>query len=360
MYEVTTMTDILFWNVDTQYDFMRETYTDLEQMDQKEGKLPVPGAKDIESNLSALTNHAYQEDIHVMNTADWHNAETDEISDDPDFNQTFPEHCMQETPGARYVPVTRPDPDDTYRINWQDDAVDTATLADNRNTVLYKDKFDVFTGNPHTDTVLAELDPDEVVVYGVATDVCVDYAVNGLLDRGYDVTVVEDATAGLSDADELQQVMEGWEDRGADRTTTRKVVFGADHPFAGDGHEDRYLLYVDVLSHPQGAPTMDELRYANPSMDDDTVQERLDELAQEYNMLERGELPETPVIDGQERSPAFYYTTDAAWEEYGEFIGGANPDGVVGIFRALWDHMEKPDWVIELGQIPRDEVNSSE
>lgn len=205
------MTATLFWNVDTQYDFVRD-----------DGKLPVPGAEQIEDNLQTLTDYAEDRGIRVVNTADWHNAETEEIAEDPDYETTFPEHCMQGTDGAAYVPAT--EPDDPYVVDWQDDDVDRDAVQENREVVLYKDMFDVFEGSPHTDDVLDALDPDEVVVYGVATDVCVNYAVNGLLDRGYDVAFVEDATAGLAEDDALQGVMQGWEDRGATRITTDQVV----------------------------------------------------------------------------------------------------------------------------------------
>lgn len=205
------MSNTLFWNVDTQYDFVRE-----------DGKLPVPGAEQIENNLQTLTDYAAENDVRVVSTADWHNEDTQEIADDPDYETTFPEHCMQETAGAEYVPATKPD--DPYVVDWQDDEVDLDAIQENRELVLYKDKFDVFKGSPHTDAVLDELDPEEVVVYGVATDVCVDFAVNGLLDRGYDVTVVEDATAGLAEEDELKAVTQDWEDSGARFMTTDEIT----------------------------------------------------------------------------------------------------------------------------------------
>lgn len=221
------MSDTLFWNVDTQYDFMRETYeVDGEP---KEGKLPVP-ARHIEDNLEQLTETAADYNIRVVNTADWHNEETEEITYDQEEWENdptkFPPHCMQGTDGAKYVPATRPDAAETYRIDWQDDDVDMDALTDNRNVVLYKDKFNAFDpdGAPHTDTVLDELAPDRAVVYGVATDVCVDFAVNGLLDRGVEVYVVEDAIDGLGVDRPLDEVKQDWEDRGAELVTTDAVT----------------------------------------------------------------------------------------------------------------------------------------
>lgn len=255
--------DTLFWNVDTQYDFMRETYeVDGET---KEGKLPVPGASGIEEELAALTAYARKHDVTVVNTADWHNEDTDEISYDPgeleNDPEKFPEHCMQDTSGAEYVPATAPD--DAYRIDWQDDNVDLDELQGSREVVLYKDQFNVFKGSPHTDTVVDALGPDRAVVYGVATDVCVDQAVNGLLDRGVTVYVAEDATAGLGDADALEEVKRRWVDSGATLFRTEELDYG---------HDD--LMDRGLSGH---AVEQIETLYETGEEDDDW----LDELAQD-------------------------------------------------------------------------------
>ena len=59
----------IFWNVDTQYDFMRA-----------KGKLYVSEAEKIETNLAQLTSLAKTNGIKVVNTADWHNKHSKEIS----------------------------------------------------------------------------------------------------------------------------------------------------------------------------------------------------------------------------------------------------------------------------------------
>ena len=52
-----------------------------------------------------------------------------------------------------------------------------------REFLLLKKNFDVFT-NPNTDRLLDWLDPDEIVVFGVATDVCDDAAIRGFPRAG--------------------------------------------------------------------------------------------------------------------------------------------------------------------------------
>jgi len=199
--------DTIFWNVDTQYDFMRP-----------DGKLPGgggDGAEAIEEALAKVTQKARAENIRVINTADYHNQDSDEFSEDPDLQETFPPHCLAGSGGAEYVPAT--EPEDPLELDWRGEA-DWAEVMDHEGDfVLYKDAFDVFAGeleSPHADDLVETLDPDRAVVYGVATDVCVDYAVEGLLDRGVDVYVVEDAVKGI-DPEASEESVSRWSARGA-------------------------------------------------------------------------------------------------------------------------------------------------
>jgi len=179
---------ILFWNVDTQYDFMRSD-------ESFNGALAVKGARAIENNLEKLTTIAEKYDLKVINTADWHTMEDAEISCNPDYKKTYPQHCMQYTKGAQYIPAT--EPEDPIIVFWKDKAFNTKSISENRNILLYKNKFDAFEGNPYTNIILNTINPDIVIVYGVATNVCVDMAVKGLLKNQKEIYVVRDAIKEL-------------------------------------------------------------------------------------------------------------------------------------------------------------------
>ena len=178
----------IFWNVDTQYDFMR---TEGDYV----GKLGIPEAQGIESKLEELTTLAEEKRVRVVNTADWHTPESEELSNEPDFANTFPPHCLENTYGAEFVPATSPN--GCYRVDWRDAELDEKRVLEERNLVLYKDKFDVFAGTPHADRVVDLINPDRAVVYGVASNVCVDFAVRGLVKKGVEVYVPVDAVKGL-------------------------------------------------------------------------------------------------------------------------------------------------------------------
>ncbi len=211
------MTNTIFWNVDTQYDFMRDD-------EEYHGTLAIPGAQDIENNLETLTWLAEERNLKVVNTADWHTMSSREISLTPDFKSTFPPHCLQGTRGAKYMPATNPVR--PYVISWTDEISNFVKFGDgirrSRNIVLYKDEFDVFDprGGPHTDKVLEIIKPDRAIVYGVATNVCVDYAVMGLRQRGVEVYVPLDAIKELPG---LPLPFEKWKEAGVKMIETKNV-----------------------------------------------------------------------------------------------------------------------------------------
>jgi len=208
------MVKTIFWNVDTQYDFMRsdESY---------QGKLAIPKAREIEEKLEKLTHLAASSGITVINTADWHTPRSEEFSDAPDFVQTFHPHCLMNSRGAEFVPATNPH--NPYIIDWQQNYFDPEEALRRRNLILYKDKFDVFTGTPHAHPLVRLLQPDSAIVYGVATNVCVDYAVRGLLDQNVQVFVPTDAIKELPNLP-LQSILDSWVQRNVVLTTTENIA----------------------------------------------------------------------------------------------------------------------------------------
>lgn len=186
------LTKAVFWNVDTQNDFMNE-----------DGKLPVPKAETIKPNLKKLTDFARVNNIKVVNTMDWHFKDSKELSDTPDFIKTFPQHCMANTQGARFIEETSPDVGSTMLVDWSEQkGMNFHDIHKSRNIIIRKDAFDVFEGNNLTEAIVNNLgipflDRPTFIVYGVAENVCLKLAVEGLTKRGYSVKVVTDATKGL-------------------------------------------------------------------------------------------------------------------------------------------------------------------
>ena len=177
----------LFWNVDTQIDFIYPR-----------GKLYVQDAENLRPQWKRLTQLADKKKIQVVNTADYHYPNSAELDANPDFEKTFPEHCMANTRGADFIKET--DPEDAVIFDWDKEYLLTPELFElgkYRNFIIRKDAFDVFSGNPATEVILKNIKPDTIVVYGVTTNVCVDAAVKGLTRKVKNVYVVKDAIKEL-------------------------------------------------------------------------------------------------------------------------------------------------------------------
>jgi len=206
---------VIFWDVDTQRDFM-----------DPDGKLYVNGAEKIKPNLKRLTDYAHDRQFHIVASADDHLPGHRELSETPDFEETFPEHCMRGTPGAEKIEETKlyapliiePEP-----ISHQELA--RKLWSHGGDVLIRKHWFDVFT-NPNTDTLLQVWDPTEIVVYGVALDVCDKYAIDGFLERGIPtIHLVVDATRAIHPEKEDKLLME-WKKRDVKLVTTKQVVEG--------------------------------------------------------------------------------------------------------------------------------------
>ena len=60
-------------------------------------------------------------------------------------------------------------------------------------------------------------------VYGVALDICVKFAAEGLLDLGYEVDIVEDASRGI-DEKNCRETLDNLQKRGARVITTDELI----------------------------------------------------------------------------------------------------------------------------------------
>jgi nicotinamidase/pyrazinamidase len=208
------MTKLVFWDVDTSYDFMKA-----------DGNLYVPGSEEIIPALRDITDFAHKHGIPIVASADNHQLSDPEISDAPDWKVTFPPHCMRGTPGQLKIAETQlrdpmliePEPQDSGMLAQR-------ILAHRGDFLVHKRAVDVFT-NPNLTTLLEALEPEAIVLYGVATDFCDRYAVEGLLRRlpRARLYLVTDAVRAIYPA-EGERLIADWRDRGVRMITARQVI----------------------------------------------------------------------------------------------------------------------------------------
>jgi len=174
----------VFFDIDSQLDFLYPA-----------GALYVPGAERIVPAIARLNRHAAERGIPVVSTTDAH------TEDDPEF-QVWPHHCVAGTWGQRKAESTLLARRVVVPNRPGELAIDGA-----RQVVVEKQTVDVFAA-PNLSRVIERLNGDEYVVYGVVTEICVLYAVRGLLKLGRPVTVVTDAIATLKAEDSERALAE--------------------------------------------------------------------------------------------------------------------------------------------------------
>ena len=210
-------TPVIFWDVDTQHDFMRA-----------EGRLYVPGSEEIIATVGALTDYAHEHGIPIVASADDHVPGHRELSDAPDFRETFPLHCMRGTPGQAKIAETALRNPLEIQPEPANDGLRERIRAHDGDFLLLKHWFDVFT-NENVDLLLEVLAPERIVLYGVALDVCNRYAIEGLLQRrpAASLSLVADATRAI-DAEAGKSLVEGWRAAGVNIVSAADVLAG--HP----------------------------------------------------------------------------------------------------------------------------------
>ncbi len=182
----------VFFDIDTQIDFVYPA-----------GALYVPGAEHILPVIGELNRRAPA----VVSTMDAHSE------DDPEF-QIYPHHCVAGTTGQHKPAITLLDAR----------AIVPDAQSGVRQWILEKQKLDCFS-SPHLDLLLAQLQADRYVVYGVVTEICVRFAAFGLLETGKPVEIVTDAVRAL-DEQKARAMFSEFQSAGG-RLTTSSAVLGA-------------------------------------------------------------------------------------------------------------------------------------
>jgi nicotinamidase/pyrazinamidase len=174
----------VFFDIDSQLDFLYPA-----------GALYVPNAERIVPAIARLNRFAAAHGMPVVSTTDAH------AENDPEFS-VWPPHCVAGTWGQHKAEATLLD----GRIVIPSRACDIV-LEGAPQIVVEKQTADVFLA-PNLGRVIERLNAERYVVYGVVTEICVLYAVRGLLKTGMPVTLVTDAVQALTAEDSARALEE--------------------------------------------------------------------------------------------------------------------------------------------------------
>jgi nicotinamidase/pyrazinamidase len=140
-------------------------------------ELPVPGGAAIVPQVNALLAMPF---ARVDATQDWHPPDHRSFVGRAD--NLYPPHCVMNTPGAEFLPGLHTD---RFSAIWR--------KGYDRDFEAYA----VTAQHPGFAPFLAASGIKAVVVCGIATNICCFFAARDLRRAGFDVWMVEDASAGI-------------------------------------------------------------------------------------------------------------------------------------------------------------------
>jgi nicotinamidase/pyrazinamidase len=170
------------------------------------GALAVPGSERVIERLNRYVTDAQAQGLPVYASRDWHPPTTSHFAE---YGGTWPVHCVEGTHGAQFHHDLRLPPSTIV--------VTKGTDADRPGYSAFEGRVD--RGRPLLDDLRAH-DITHLYVGGLATDYCVRQSVLDALDAGLQVTLLEDAIAGVDlAAGDSARALEEMRARGAVATS---------------------------------------------------------------------------------------------------------------------------------------------
>jgi len=164
-----------FFDIDTQIDFLFPA-----------GALYSLGAEKVIGPVARLNRFAVENRIPLISSMCAHPEDAEEFRE-------WPPHCVVGTFGQQKPTAT---------LMEQRVVIPNATVELNvegaQQIVVEKNDLDLFS-NPNIGALLQKIGADELYVYGVFTEYCVNCAATGLVKRGAKVFLVSDAIAAVDE-----------------------------------------------------------------------------------------------------------------------------------------------------------------
>lgn len=140
-------------------------------------ELPVPGGVEIVSAINELLAIPW---ARIVATQDWHPA--DHCSFFGQRDNIYPPHCVMGTRGAEFLPGLRTD---HFHAIWR------------KGFLRDKEAYAITAQHPEFVQTLRAAGIQNVVVCGIATNICCFFTARDLRKAGFAVVIVEDASAGI-------------------------------------------------------------------------------------------------------------------------------------------------------------------
>lgn len=185
------------------------------------GSLAVDGGAQVAADISEHIDEHIGSYDHVVATQDWHIEPGSHFSETPDYEDSWPVHCVAGTRGAEFHRDLDTESIDAVFRKGQYEAAYSGfegVKAPDDEVPTGDQKLGGSSegDDPLTlDDWLRDHDVDDVVIAGLATDHCVRATALDAVQAGYGVTVMTDLTRGV-DEDRTTRTLSELQDAGID------------------------------------------------------------------------------------------------------------------------------------------------
>jgi nicotinamidase/pyrazinamidase len=163
------------------------------------GSLPVPNGMPVCAMIARHIRHFKTEYQFVVASRDYHEDPSDHFSATPDFVNTWPPHCVIGTPGAAFVPPV---------ANLVREKLIQTIVNKGRHAAAYS-AFEGLDARGHDLlNVLKEARIDHIDICGIATDYCVRQTALDARRNAFQVRVLVNLCASVTEATGLQALEE--------------------------------------------------------------------------------------------------------------------------------------------------------
>ena len=211
------MTEIALGVIDVQCGFMPAEEGEWQVLTGF-GELPVPGGQEIVPKVNRLMAAFAAAGHPIFTTQDFHPRETAHFSETPDYEKTWPVHCVGNTPGAELHPELDV-PEGTMRLKKGTTALRPGEYDNSYSGYGARGEY-----GERLSGYLSKHNVRHVALTGLALDWCVGKTALDLRRReGLEVTVVLDATRGIAD-ESVRDMLAQFALHGIKTTTTDELI----------------------------------------------------------------------------------------------------------------------------------------
>lgn len=197
------------------------------------GALAVSGGAGVAADLSEFLEDAHADYEAIVATQDWHIDPGPHFSSEPDYQSSWPVHCVAGSLGAELHEDLDVDHiearflkglyDDGYSgFEGRLGDPERVGILEGEKGIKVEPEDVIPTDSLDLDSWLRDRDVDTVTIVGLATDQCVRATALDAAENDYTVRVLTDLIAGVA-ADSSQEALEEFEEADIELLTTEDL-----------------------------------------------------------------------------------------------------------------------------------------